>query len=264
MTEGFDAEILRALHEDFEDALEERAGEFNDMQSLVWARIDEISEEDLGATPGWSPIVEALRADHAAALADLEIRRGEFADGSALLLAEDAEIEAQTLGSVLRDEVEAAVTAKDGAWSAFSNQVMAEVARIDGSPAEAAADEAIRSFKVEIDSELDAMAPRFDRDFREGVERRIFRSARATPDWWQSVKAAWSSMFQPIPSMGLAAATAAAVTLAIMVPSSDSETPASDVKVSISAVRFGASTVTVMPDNDNDGIALVWVTDDAS
>ena len=258
---SLDEELVLALKAEALEALDDAEADWVSFESMVWARVDETELDEESAV--WSQIVEVLREDTAAALADLERSQDEFVEGWSLRWAESLEADDETVGAILREEVESAVKAKDGAWSAFAHQVMAQIEEADGAPMDLLADQAIDALRRDVDSELDAVAPRFDRDFREGVERRIFRAARSPVPWWSALRDTVGNWLTPSPRFGLAAATAAAVVAAFVIPTVDRETP-SEGKVSISAVRFEGSTVTVMPDNDNDGIALVWVTDSSS
>ena len=248
---------LGALKEDVDDAVTAREGEWADMDALVWARIDEAPEDALAASPQWSQIAAALREEHAVELGELEARHGEWNDGFSLRWAEDADQGAATVGDMLRSEVASAVDDKTHAWSAFAHQVMwaIERARPVGND-----DNAMAMLRDEVESELDALAPRFDSDFREGVERRIFREGQTVQPWWRRWSDAFTDWLQPSPGLGLAAAAAAAVVLVVVRPTSVPEPTPDAGQVSISAVRFDG-TVTVMPD---DGIAVVWVTGDAS
>ena len=259
--EALPASLSAALTESSSEALQalDDDQEWEGFGAAVWARIDETDEDHLGASEAWPRVAAALREDHAAALGAFEAQLSEFNDGFALRWVEDRDRDAETLGDVLRAEVETAVDAKTGVWSAFAHQVMLAIDQAEGRSGEVT-DRAIAALRAEVDSELDAMAPRFDRDFREGVERKIFRSARTPLPWWSRIADAVGAWFRPNPALGFAAA-AAAVALFAVLPGPPREViePAGG-RVSISAVRFGG-TVTVMPD---DGIAVVWVTDSAS
>ena len=212
------AEIRAALADEHAGLLTEPEADWPAFEAAMWARIDETAEDQMGASDAWPAIAAAIRDDHAAAIADFEAKHGEFSDGVALRWVEQSEGAADTLADVLRSEVDDAVSAKDGVWSAFAHQVLMAIDRAEAVPT-AITDQAIQSFKAEVESELDAMAPRFDRDFREGIERRIFRAAREP--WWQRLGESIRNILQPTPGFGLAAAAAAAAFLVIARPLAD-------------------------------------------
>lgn len=254
------ASVRAALEDELRAAVEPYdPRDWSSFTDGVWARIDGEAPARTALEPeGWAEIAEVLREDHAEALATFEARSSDFSDGFALRWAEDEDATAETIGDLLRAEVDAEVAAKDGAWSAFAQQVLIA---IDHAASERTAATAVVALREDVKAELDAMAPKFDRAFREGVERRIFRSARESRSWWAPITDRLRQWLQPSPGLGLAVAAAAAVTVIVIPPSSTP--PISDGeagRVSISAVRFEGD-VTVMP---ADGIAVVWVTDDAS
>ena len=250
--------VRDALAADVNDAVAEGPAPWDDFADGVWARIDETPEAATGSA--WTAITEALREDNASALADFEARVAEFEDGFALRRAEDLDANAVTIGDMLREEVDAAVAEKDGVWSAFAHQVMMA---IDHAESERVGVDvsALAALRADVDAELDAMAPRFDRDFKEEVERRIFRAGRESEPWWSRVGETVRGWLQPSPGLGLAVAAAAAVAFVVVrTPAPPAVPVVDDGRVSISAVRFEGD-VTVMPD---EGIAVVWVTDNAS
>ncbi len=254
------AAVRAALEEELLVAAEPyNERDWSSFVDAVWARIDDDPPPRTALEPeGWASVNEVLREDHAEALAAFEARSSDFADGFALRWAEDEETGGETVGDLLRAEVDAEVASKDGTWSAFAQQVLIA---IDHAGSERTAATAVAALREDVEAELDAMAPRFDRAFREDVERRIFRSAREPRSWWAPIADRLRAWLQPSPGLGLAVAAAAAVAIIVIPPSSTP--PSSDAesgRVSISAVRFEGD-VTVMP---ADGIAVVWVTDDAS
>ena len=247
-----------ALNEDVQAALASRSDEWDGFTAAVWARID--GTDALGeASLAWPTIVSALKADHAASISDFEARHGEFAEGFALRRAEHDEDQSATVGEVLRQEVETEVAERDGVWAAFHAQVMHRIEEHEHG-AVGLADDARVVLRGEVDAELDAMASRFDGEFLDGVERQLFPPAQKPDPWWQRLGESFNDWLRPSPAWGLAAAAAVAAVFVLVRPSPTPEVPADDGRVSISAVRFDG-TVTVMAD---EGIALVWVTDDAS
>ncbi len=269
-----DLSWVSALRESVTDEVEPREDEWPGFGAAVFARVDENDElgrpgdEALGASDrSWKVIAETLRADHAAAIADFEAQLDEFADGVALRWAEDADSSGPTLGDVMRAEVGDEMAGKKRVWSAFVHQVLAVIDRhqrraLAAGP-EGIADGLGQALRDEVDVELNAVAHRFDGDFRDGIERKIFRAARRSPPWWWRPRSRPSSWLPPStpafarPAFGLAAAAIVAL-LWVVRPYPSSEPDAAAGTVSISAVRFGGS-VTVMPD---DGIAIVWVSED--
>ena len=266
------SELVEALQADINDGVDARSDEWAGFEAAVWARIDETTEAELGADATWPAIASALRADHHDAVADFEAHHAAFADGVALRWAEQSEASARetgavTVGDVLRAEVDEAVEVREraGAWSPFAQQVLRTIEDYERDQA-AVSDRLAHAMREEVDAELDALASRFDRDFREGVERRIFRAAREARPWWSEFSDAVRAWLSPRPTFGFAVAAAAAVVFAVVLPRTSTgpgtvAVPEVDSgHVSISAVRFDG-TVTVMPD---DGIAVVWVSNDAS
>ncbi|MEL7367574.1 MAG: hypothetical protein AAFN74_01585 [Myxococcota bacterium] len=224
----------------------------------VFARVDESD----GVDAKWSSLVELLREDHIEALSAFDVLHEEFNDGFALRWAEHSEASASTVGDVLRSEVDSEVQSKARAWSAFAYQVLAAIDRGESRPTKTV-DRALTALRDDFDAEMLAMAPRFDADFREGVERRIFRSATQSKTWWQALGERLQQWLSPEFGFVAVATAVALFTVVSVQPSVTTPDPVRSSipgRVSISKVEFDGD-VMVVPD---EGIAVVWMTDTAS
>jgi hypothetical protein len=168
------------------------------------------------------------------------------------------------LGEHLRAEVSAELDRREGEWSAFEACVMRRIDLVGVEEERMSLEErAIQALHEDIDAELADLAPDFERSFREGIERRIWRSAKRPSivdrleAWMESwrVRLGWRNI-------GLVTATAL-ILLAFMFgghPLLNAPGVAMTDAVSIDDVSF-EGTVTVMPE---DGITVLWLADTTS
>ncbi len=170
------------------------------------------------------------------------------------------------LGALLREEAGAELEKRDGEWDAFTASVFRRVDNEDlALERMSLEDRAIGLMKVEVEGELGEMMPRFDREFRNEVEQRIWRAAREKPAMGERVST-WLSSFREklFPrTLGFAAAAAAAALLFAVWPSSSEVTPlaiAPEGSVSVERVQF-EGTVTVMEEG---GMTVVWLADNVA
>jgi hypothetical protein len=174
------------------------------------------------------------------------------------------------LGALLREEVEQEIAKRDGEWNAFTAHVFRKADQAELVEARMSLEErAVEMMRAEVGGELAEMLPRFDRDFRDGVEQRIWRSAREQPSFWSRASEWFASMkrsLSPRPigfAMAAAAAVAIAVTYAPVPPNGPSVVPVTvgqSGRVSVDRVSF-EGTATVLSD---EGITVLWLTDDAT
>lgn len=168
-----------------------------------------------------------------------------------------------TVGELLREDTREELERRDGEWNAFTSAVFRQLDLEDLGHARASLeDQALDLFKAEIEAELTASAPRFEEAFKEGVEARIFASARE-PSWWEKLQAAAKDLFRPAPMFRMAGAAAAfgVLMLAVVSRSPDPEVIAEALpgEVSVESIGF-EGTVTVVPQQ---GVTVIWLSDDA-
>lgn len=175
------------------------------------------------------------------------------------------------LGALLRREVDEELARRDGEWSAFTSGVFRT---IDGAELEvtrmSVEDRAIAVMKAEVDAELAELAPLFDAGFKQGVEQRIWQSAKEQPTWGARI-GGWldslrRTLFPDVGFRGLGLVAAAAAVILVVVlgglfeqPVVPELTPPANA-VTIANLSYEGS-VTVM---QNEGVAVVWLADDGT
>lgn len=172
---------------------------------------------------------------------------------------------------LLKEANQAELDSREGQWSAFTSAVFRRIDSEDLGVARMPLEEqAIESLKSEVDRELQTMAPRFEEDFLEGIEKRVWRSARREPSfgtWLQDLWARVVSLVAGAPGagvgrkLGFAAAMAAVAMLTIVGVRQEELAPlersAGAGLVSLESVSF-EGTVAVIP---QDGLTVVWLSD---
>jgi hypothetical protein len=189
------------------------------------------------------------------------------------------------LGDTLRVEVKTELDRREGSWTAFSAGVFRQIDEAARAQTRLSLeDRAIEALKQNVEAEIADLEPRFERAFREGIERQIWRAAKAPPSlldrvrsWldaqpWrviggaspparrgrgpEPVRIAWSRV-------GLATAMAMILGLLVFRGLDRGQNDALAVMdaVSVDEVSF-EGTVTLMP-ADN-GMTVVWLGSDGS
>ena len=169
------------------------------------------------------------------------------------------------IGDVLRDGTAAELERRDGEWSAFSASVFRQ---IDAQSIEETRmtieDRAIAMMRANVEGELAEIEPRLETQFARGVEQRIWRAAKATPTLKERI-AGWfewlpnASLLRPA---GFAAAAAMAI-VALAMFGIEQPPPAlapPQGHVTVDRMSF-AGTATLL---DEDGLSVVWLSDDES
>lgn len=176
------------------------------------------------------------------------------------------------LGALLRREVDDELAQRDGEWSAFTSGVFRT---IDGAELEvtrmSVEDRAIAAMKAEVDAELAELAPLFDAGFRQGVEQKIWQSAKEQPTWGARI-GGWldslrRTLFPDVGFRGLGLVAAAAAVILVVAlggvfdqPVAPPELTPPTNQVTIANLSYEGS-VTVM---QNEGVAVVWLADDGT
>lgn len=171
------------------------------------------------------------------------------------------------LGALLKEEVDAELAQREGSWNAFTHQVFKKVDQLELVETRMSMEErAIEMMRAEVDGELAEMTPRFERDFKVGIEERIWRAAKEKPSFGERVSewfGAWKRSLSPRP-FGYAMAAAAAIAVGVVynpfATQSIVQPVASQAGVSVDRVSFGGN-VTVMSEGD---VTVVWLVDDAT
>ncbi len=162
--------------------------------------------------------------------------------------------------TTLRSELEAELGRREGAWPSFTAAVFRQIdeqallcSRME------LEDQAMVRLQEEVDLELHELAPGFEEAFREGVERRIWRSARDAPGFFAKLKHTLSTHLEGRWRMGWAwaGAGATALMLAFSVPDAWLSTPMERAvgQVTVEDLSF-EGTVTVVP---REGMTVVWL-----
>lgn len=169
------------------------------------------------------------------------------------------------LGALLREEVDAELSKRDGEWNAFTARVFRTIDQASIVEQRMSLEErAIEVMRAQVDGELAEMTPRFEREFKLGIEQKVWRAAREKPTLGARVSewvSSWKKMLAPRP-IGFAMAAAAAVAIAVAYNPLPAVPNAGDVgaRVSVDRVSF-EGTVTVMAE---DGMTVMWLADDAT
>jgi hypothetical protein len=169
------------------------------------------------------------------------------------------------LTEALRDEVAAEMETRDGQWTAFEAGVsrrIDEASRLETRMS--LEDRAIEAFKKNVEAELATVEPRFERSFKDGVERQIWRAAKEPPSLFERMKRRLMPQLAPTWRRAVLA-TATAAILGLLALRGLDRGPAEAIArmddVSVNQVSF-EGTVTVMP-ADN-GMTVVWLASETS
>src|SRR5262245_48128478 len=86
------------------------------------------------------------------------------------------------LGALFREEVDAELARRDGEWTAFTARVFRTIDSADVVAERMSLEQrAIEMMRAEVEGELADMTSRFEREFKLGIEQKIWRAAREKP-----------------------------------------------------------------------------------